>query len=323
MFGALVNVILPVVLVASVGVVLARRFPIDIDSVNKVSLYGFTPALAYATVVTTQVSARDSLRLVGAYLGAMALAAAVAVAAAHVVTGSRARSRVAVGAGMPGSESREEPEKHGTRRIVVGCTIIGNNGNFGLPIALLALGRQGLDQALVIFIASLLVMFTIGPALLGARDGLLGGIRRVTLLPVTWAFVVALVVRGTGTSTPAPLMSAIQLLADAAVPLVLLCLGLQLGQNLRIHLTRPVLLSVGLRLVVVPLAAIVVGRLAGLSGLTLQSLVLACAMPTAVNAYMLAREFSDDPSTAASAVALSTFTSIPLIAFVVTVLPAL
>lgn len=302
---------------------LARRFPIDIDSVNKVSLYGSTPALAYATVVTTQVSARDSLRLVGAYLGAMALAAAVAVAAAHVVTGSRARSRVAVGAGMPGSESREEPEKHGTRRIVVGCTIIGNNGNFGLPIALLALGRQGLDQALVIFIASLLVMFTIGPALLGARDGLLGGIRRVTLLPVTWALVVALVVRGTGTSTPAPLMSAIQLLADAAVPLVLLCLGLQLGQNLRIHLTRPVLLSVGLRLVVVPLAAIVVGRLAGLSGLTLQSLVLACAMPTAVNAYMLAREFSDDPSTAASAVALSTFTSIPLIAFVVTVLPAL
>ena len=67
MFGALVNVILPVVLVASVGVVLARRFPIDIDSVNKVSLYGFTPALAYATVVTTQVSTQDSLRLEKGY----------------------------------------------------------------------------------------------------------------------------------------------------------------------------------------------------------------------------------------------------------------
>lgn len=323
MFGALVNVILPVVLVASVGVVLARRFPIDIDSVNKVSLYGFTPALAYATVVTTQVSTQDSLRLVGAYLGAMALAAAVAVAAAHVLTGRRTQARITVGAGGASGESPEAPAAHGTRRIVVGCTIIGNNGNFGLPIALLALGRQGLDQALVIFIASLLLMFTIGPALLGARDGLLGGMRRVALLPVTWALVIALVMRGTGASTPAPLMSAIQLLADAAVPLVLLCLGLQLGQNLTIHLTRPVLLSVGLRLVVVPLAAILVGRLAGLSGLTLQSLVLACAMPTAVNAYMLAREFSDDPSTAASAVALSTFTSIPLIAFVVTVLPAL
>lgn len=90
MFGALVNVILPVVLVASVGVVLARRFPIDIDSVNKVSLYGSTPpALAYATVVTTQVSARDSLRLVGAYLGAMALAARRSRVAAGVVTSSR------------------------------------------------------------------------------------------------------------------------------------------------------------------------------------------------------------------------------------------
>lgn len=311
MLGALINVILPVVLVASVGVVLARRFPIDIDSVNKVSLYGFTPALAYATVVTTQVSAQDSLRLVGAYLGAMVLAAVVAVAAAHALGGRTA----------PGD--LDAPARHGTRRIVVGCTIIGNNGNFGLPIALLALGRQGLDQALVIFIASLLVMFTIGPALLGARDGVFGGIRRVALLPVTWTLVIALVMRGVGATTPAPLMSAIQLLADAAVPLVLLCLGLQLGQNVTIHLTRPVLLSVGLRLVVVPLAALLVGRLAGLSGLTLQGLVLACAMPTAVNAYMLAREFSDDPSTAASAVALSTFTSIPLIALVVTLIPAL
>ncbi|MDO5711549.1 MAG: AEC family transporter [Micrococcales bacterium] len=322
MLGALVNVILPVVLVACVGFVLARLFPIDIDSVNKVSLYGFTPALAYATVVTTKVSARDSLMLTGAYLAAMTLAAVVAVAAAHLLT--PAPSKVSVGsAAGSGSGPPVTGEPHGTRRIVVGCTIIGNNGNFGLPIALLALGKQGLDQALVIFIASLLVMFTIGPALLGARDGLMGGIKRVLLLPVTWALVAALVMRGSGASTPAPLMSSIQLLADAAVPLVLLCLGLQLGQNLKVHLTRPVLVSVGLRVVVVPLAALLVGHAFGLSGLTLQSLVLACAMPTAVNAYMLAREFSDDPRTAASAVALSTFVSIPLIALVITLLPGL
>lgn len=320
MLGALVNVILPVVLVACVGFVLARRFPIDIDSVNKVSLYGFTPALAYATVVTTKVSARDSLMLTGAYLAAMTLAAVVAVAAAHLLTPAPSKVSVGSAAGW-GPPVTGEP--HGTRRIVVGCTIIGNNGNFGLPIALLALGKQGLDQALVIFIASLLVMFTIGPALLGARDGLMGGIKRVLLLPVTWALVAALVMRGSGASTPAPLMSSIQLLADAAVPLVLLCLGLQLGQNLKIHLTRPVLVSVGLRVVVVPLAALLVGHAFGLSGLTLQSLVLACAMPTAVNAYMLAREFSDDPRTAASAVALSTFVSIPLIALVITLLPGL
>lgn len=324
MLAALIDVILPVILVASVGFLLARRFTIDIGSVNKVSLYGFTPALAYASVVTTKVSAQDSLLLAGTYLGAMAVAAVIAMAVAHVLAGDRPPAAEPKGASASGTdETPGAPRPHGTRRIVVGCTIIGNNGNFGLPIALLALGRAGLDQALVIFIASVLLMYTVGPALLGASDGLAAGLRRVALLPVTWALAIALVVRGAGATTPGPLMDAIQLLADAAVPLVLLCLGLQLGQSLTIHLTRPVLLSVGLRIVVVPLTALAVGRLVGLTGLPLQSLVLACAMPTAVNAYMLAREFSDDPSTAASAVALSTFASIPLIAIVITLLPAL
>ena len=220
----------------------------------------------------------------------------------------------------PGRAGRVTP---GSRRVVTGCTVIGNNGNFGLPIALLALGRPGLDQALVVFIASLFVMFTIGPALLGASDGLLGGVRRVARLPVTWALVAALVLRALGWSAPHAVTSAVDLLADAAVPVVLLSLGLQLGTTSKLHLTRPVLLALGLRTVLVPVATLGVGFALGLHGPPLASLVLACAMPTAVNAFMLAREFGADPETAASEVALSTFVSVPLIAAVVTLLPHL
>ncbi|WP_226345709.1 AEC family transporter [Agilicoccus flavus] len=298
MLSALVDVILPVVLVAGVGVALAKSFTLDVDTVNKVSMYGFTPALAFQSVTTTTVTAASGVRLVGAYLAAMLVAAVIAWLAATRLAGE-------------------------SRRVVVGCTIIGNNGNFGLPIALLALGRPGLDQALVIFITALFVMFTIGPALLGASGGLGAGLRRVALLPVTWALALGLLLRGLGWPTPGPLASAVDLLAAAAVPLVLLSLGLQLGRSERLHLTRPVLLAVGLRTVVVPVVAYGVGLAAGLSGVPLASLVLACAMPTAVNAFMLAREFGADPQTAASAVALSTFVSIPLIAVVVAVLPAL
>ncbi|MFV0459362.1 MAG: AEC family transporter [Actinomycetales bacterium] len=290
------NVILPVILVAGVGFVVSKRFTVDIDSVNKVSLYAFTPALAYSTVVTTRVSASESGRLAAAYLLATVAAAVIAFLAAHTLAG-------------------------GTRSVVVGCTIIGNNGNFGLPIALLAFGQAGLDQALVIFITSLLVNFSVGPALLGAGGGLWPGIRRVLLLPVTWALAAALVVRASGVTTPTPVMNAVDILAAAAVPLVLLALGLQLGQSTAVHLTRPVLLSVALRATVTPATAYAAGLVLGLSGLALHSLVLACTMPTAVNAYLLAREFSDDPATAASAVALSTVVSVPLIMVLLTVLP--
>lgn len=297
MLTALVDVILPVVLVAGVGVLLARTFTLDGDTVNKVSLHGLTPALAFHSVATTSVDAAGGLRLGGVYLLAMTVAALVAWPLAAWIA--------------PGS-----------RRVVVGCTVIGNNGNFGLPIALLALGRPGLDQALVIFIASLFVMFTIGPALLGARDGVLGGLRRVALLPVTWALVAALVVRAAGWTTPGPVMSAVELLADAAVPVVLLSLGMQLGRTTQVRLGAPVVLAVALRAVLVPLAALAAGMLL-LHGTERQSLVLACAMPTAVNAFMLAREFGADPETAASAVTVSTAVSIPIIAAVVAALPLL
>jgi len=72
---------------------------------------------------------------------------------------------------------------------------------------------------------------------------------------------------------------------------------------------------------VLPLLAWGVGRLVGLSGLPLQSLVLACAMPTAVNIAMIALEYSEDADTVASEVALSTLLSIGTLAIVVTNLP--
>lgn len=298
MLVVLVEVILPVVLVAAVGVVLARTFALDPDTLGKVNLYALAPALAFSSLLRTTVSADVGLRLALAYVAVTAVAAALAFALA----------------------AREEP---GTRRGVVACTILGNNGNFGLPIALLALGRPGLDQAVLIFVYSLVVMFTVGPALLGAHTGLRGAVRTVLLLPVTWALLAALVVKAGDLHLPVGVTRGVDLLADAAVPLVLLSLGVQLGQSDRVHLTRPVLTAVSLRVVAVPLLGLGVGWLCGLRGLPLESLVLACAMPTAVNTFMLAREYGSAPDTVASAVALSTLVSIGTIAFVVTMLPSL
>lgn len=220
-------------------------------------------------------------------------------------------------------ESREEPEKAAPGGSSSAARSSETTATSGCRSRSSRSVEQGLDQALVIFIASLLAdRYHRGRRFLARRRPRAARRdRRVTLLPVTWALVVALVVRNAGwhrrphERDPA--------LADAAVPLVLLCLGLQLGQNLRIH-DQPVLLSVGLRLVVVPLAAIVVGRLAGLS------------RPHPAEPRPRLRDADGGQRLHARARvqrrsehrrerrrASSTFTSIPLIAFVVTVLPAL
>ena len=299
MLSALFEVILPVVLVASVGVVLGRVFDLDGDTLGKVNLYGFTPFLAFDSLMKSEVSLDEAFWLVTAYL-------AVGVVLAGI--------SFAVTAGLPGS----------TRRGVTGAAIIGNNGNFGLPIALLALGQAGLDQAVVIFLTSLVVMFTVGPMLLGASGGgLLGPLLTLAKLPVIWAMLLAVALRIGGWTPPVGITRGTELLASGAVPLILLALGVQLAQSRTVRLSRPIVSAVVLRVLLSPLLAFAAGLVLPLSTLAWQSLLLACAMPTAVNAFMLAREYGSDPETAASAVALSTLGSIVTLTLVISWLPAL
>lgn len=296
MVQALLNVVLPVVLVAGVGALLARRFPLSQDTLSKVSLNSLTPALALSSLLGTTVSAGAGLHLAAAYF-VLALSGALLAYLAAFRTPSL------------------------TRRAVMASVAIGNNGNFGLPIALFALGQAGLDQAVVIFLCSVVLTFTLGPLLYGSADGAWAGVRAVLRLPVVWCIAAALLVRLLHLPVPLGLRRGIDLLGQAALPMVLLSLGIQLGQAGRLALTPPVLTAVGLRVLAMPALALALGLGLGLRGLPLQGLVLASAMPTAVNAFLLAREYHADADTVASAVALSTLASLLTAALVVALLP--
>jgi malate permease and related proteins len=293
---ALTEVILPVVLVAGLGVVLARKFTIDQSSTNKIQLFGLVPALAFSSIMKTNLPVDAVVGLGVAYL---ATSLAIGVLAWGV---SRLLPKV-------------------SRGSVIACAVVGNNGNFGLPIALLALGQVGLDQAVVIFMYSIVLMWTVGPALLGSHGGPRQAAFAIVRLPVLWAMALAVVLRVTHLTLPVGVNSAVELVAQACVPMVLLSLGIQLGSMRKIHLTPAVLTATVLRVGVLPLVAWGIGLLVGLHGLPLQSLVLACTMPTAVNIAMIALEYSPDADTVASEVALSTLLSIPTLAVVLSNLP--
>ncbi|QGF25140.1 AEC family transporter [Raineyella fluvialis] len=277
--------------------VLARKFVLDPDTIGKINLYGLTAPLAFDSLMKTKVSLTEGLTLGGALLLVSALGALIA----WLVTLRAPR---------------------GTKAGVVGAVVLGNNGNFGLPIALLALGQVGMDQAMILFVVSLVVMFTVGPILMGSGGGILSGLKNFAKLPVTWGMALAGLLRLLNWQLPIGISRGIELLAGAAVPMVLLALGVQLTQSQRLQLTRPVLTAVGLRVVAFPLLAVAVAALLRMDAMATSSLVLACAMPTAVNAFMLAREYGSDPETAASAVALSTLLSVGSLTVVISVLPA-
>lgn len=298
MLSALFQVMLPVFLIVGVGFVLARVFTIDQLGLNKVQLYALTPALAYNSLMRTTVSGTAVVQLALGYIG---VTAAAGLLAALVL---RALPR----AGRGGA---------------IAAVMLGNNGNFGLPIALLALGQQGLDQAVVILACAIITLWTVGPVLFGGKLTAIQIAKNVGRLPVIWAMVAALGFRLLRYVPPVGVTSAIDMIAQASIPMILIALGLQLGSAKRIVLNATVLTAVFLRLAIVPLLTLGACWAFGLRGLVLQSLVLAMAMPTAVNTFLLALEYGHDSETVASIVAASTVLSLVTISVVVANLPLL
>lgn len=298
MLSALGTVVLPVALVALVGALVGRFLRVDQTAVARLSLYALTPALALDTLLHTQVAAGDAARVIGAYLGTVAVMALIARLVAR-------------------------PYPARTRRSVMAAVCIGNNGNFGLPISLFALGQAGFEYSLLVFLASLVVTFTLGPSLYGSGAGPLATLRSVLRLPAVWCVGLALVLRALHLSLPGGLDRGVHLLAQATLPMVLLSLGLQIGMGGAPRLTGPVWAATGLRLLAGPLVALAVSWLLGARGVQLQALVLSAAMPTAVNAFLLAREYAADVETVAGAVVASTLASLLVIALLVPLLPGL
>ena len=298
MLQALLNVVLPAVVVAALGALLARTMAIDRAALSRLILYALTPALVLDTLLHTGVRLADASQLVAGYLAGVAVMGALAYVSARRFTPT-------------------------TRRSVVAAVVIGNNGNFGLPIALFAFGQVGFQYGLIIFLTSVLMTFTLGPALYGGGGGLAASLRAVARLPIVWCALFAAMMRAAHWALPLGLDRGVHLLSQATLPMLLLTLGLQMGAGGWPRLTRPVVTATALRLLAGPAVTLGIALLIGLHGAQLHALVLAAAMPTAVNAFVLAGEFEADVTSVANTVALTTLGSLFTLAPVLALLPLL
>lgn len=277
----LLDVVLPVFLVIAAGAVIGTRFRLEAAAVNRVALYAAVPALVFRTL--------SELQLAGAAVGRLLLAYGAYLFAAAALAALVARAWPAV-----------------RRRALVGTSVLPNAANLNLPVALFAFGPAGLERALVLYVATSLLTFTLGPSLVGRPTGVARAVRTALGFPVLWAAVAGLAVSATGAAPPLPIARAVGLLADAAVPLVLLTLGVHLARARRWRPAPAAWTAVGLKLIAGPVLAAGAGTLVGLSGLDLAVLTVLGAMPTAVNAAVLAVEFDGDAELVGDAVVAGT-----------------
>jgi predicted permease len=289
--SALLSVVVPAAIVVLAGVFAGRKLDLDLGTLTKLTLYVLSPALIVDSLLKTELPAKEGLRIAAAF--------AIATALLYFLVKA-----------ISASAKLEQP----VRTSLMASTLFPNTGNLGLSLTLLALGQAGLQRAIVTYLASAVLVFGFGPALVSGQ-GLKRGIRTTIRLPLIWALAAGLVLRIFHVDLPLGAGDGIHLLAQAAVPVLLITLGMQMSRT-RFAPRGPDFFVSSLRLGAGPLAAYVGGRLVGLDHLALQVLVLQCATPTAVNALLVAAEFGGDRDRAARAVVLTTVLAFGTLPFV-------
>ncbi len=299
MHQVLLDVILPVVAIAAVGGLVGRRIGLDLATLSKAVFYLFTPALVFDGLATIELDGGDVLRLTLCAIGVFVINATVALVWARARgVGAAQRATLAITSAVP------------------------NQGNMGLPMARLAFGSGGLAFATVLFVIGVILnasaAVALGTMALGThtrRRALLAPLR----FPAIYAAAAGIAVNVFDIDLPTAINEPVTTLAQAAIPTMLVVLGLSFRAPKLGDLEHPIAVSLN-RLVLGPIAAFALASLLGLHGTTRDVTILMGGMPAAVNTTILSAELGADASLAVRVVVASTLLSIVSLTVLLTIL---
>jgi len=280
----------PIFLVVGVGYLIERLLHPDIQSASRLTFYAMSPCLVFDSLVRSQVGSDE--------MGRIGLVAVVVMLTTGGIAWLLARPL------------RLSPRQTSAFVLVA---IFVNSGNYGLSLTELAFGEEALARAIVYFVMSTVLLYTLGvyiAALGGQGKGVGSALRSILRVPAVYALALAGLVRTTGFTLPLPLTKAVSLLGRAAIPVMLLILGMQLA-TISVSDSEwglPGLTSL-IRLVIAPLLALALVGLVGLDGAGRQATVVEASTPTAVSTIILALEFGLDATLVTGTVFLTTILS--------------
>jgi predicted permease len=281
------NNILPIILLSAAGFVLGKLLHIDARSLGRVVFYVFSPVLIFDLLIQNQLKMSEAAIVI-----AFALCFIMVMGILTLLLGYLFKL-----------------ERTALVSILI-TTMFANTGNYGLPLVSFAFGEQALSYAGVYFVTTTLLFYTLGVFLaslghMNFKEAIVGLFR----IPTMYAVLLAIMINAWKIEIPIPVSRAVELAADGTIPLMLILLGVQLTSLELSGNQRAMQLSVSLRMIIAPLAALLFAALFGLQSFTRQAGVTQASMPSMVSATVLATEYNLDAKLVTAVVFISTLLS--------------
>jgi len=295
-FLVFLNVVTPVFILVVIGYFVGPRLKIDARSLSRTAYFVFIPAFVFNIISEAKIDSELALQMLS-----FILVAQIAVALLGFLVGKALR------------QSREI-----TAAFVLIATF-GNVGNFGLPLIVFRWGETARTFATVYFVATVFISFVICVGVASwARSGGVTAVFSVFKTPALIALIPALVFNITDLEVPIFLSRLSGLLGQAMIPVMLITLGVQMGDIPKIKINFNVFAASTVRLIGGPVLALLIVPYFGLEGLERSTGILQAAMPAAVLASIIALEYKLLPEFVTTTVLFSTLYSILTLTVILT-----
>lgn len=291
------NNILPIFLAAGAGYLVAKYLGVKPHSISRIAFYIFSPSLIFRLLTTSQLNNNDIYHMVGFAAASMLVVGFITWVIGRIL---RIQRRLLV--------------------AVVLTAMFGNSGNYGLSLNLFAFGEDALAYASLFFVTAAILTYTLGVfiASLGSSS-VKKSLQGLLKVPVIYAVGLAFLFNAMNWTLPLAMDRTVNLLADAAIPVLIVLMGIQLRHTRWNGQAKALGLSNSMRLIGGPILALGLSVVFGLTGAARQAGVTEAAVPTAIMMTVLATEYNIKPSFVTTAVFTSTLlsplTMTPLLAY--------
>ncbi|WP_325894589.1 AEC family transporter [Grimontia sp. NTOU-MAR1] len=198
MLEKVISILFPVFAVVAAGFFVGKAFKPDMRHINRINIDLMVPCLVFTTL---------SVMPMGGQQNSLIVAAVLAVLLPGVLM-------FGIGKALSLPFKTWGPPQ-----------MFRNSGNLAIPLFGYAFGVSAEAPAVLLFVVSVILHITVGMALLSNSEYRLNNVLR---MPLLWAAILALIFNFNGWNVWNPLNEGMKLVGNAAVPVMLISLGVQL-----------------------------------------------------------------------------------------------
>jgi len=256
----IINVLLPIILITGIGYWYAKRNDAQMQFINNANIDIFAPALIFSTLTTSTWSFQENIPLI---TGAMIIVLGVGLLTLPLCKVLKI-----------------------DHRVLLPSTMFNNSANLGIPLLLFSFGDDILPQAILLYIASTTLHFSLGLAMVNPGASVLKQLTR----PVLLAIIAAIVFKLMDWQLPLALERSLGLMGQIAIPLMIFALGTRLTNVPKFNFRMPILAGLW-----IPLCGLVVASLyiylVPVSDMQKYMLLIFGILPPAVFNFLVAERY--------------------------------